>query len=64
MGQTCGYLILSASAAFFQNVSLGVRARVWSYGQRLGRAVALRLANPKKLTRQYQALTPGGQYGD
>jgi hypothetical protein len=25
-------------------------------------AVALGLSNPKKLTRQYQALTPGGGY--
>jgi hypothetical protein len=25
-------------------------------------AVALGLANPKKLTRQYQAITPGGGY--
>lgn len=27
-------------------------------------AVALGLTNPKKLTRAYQAITPGGQYGD
>jgi hypothetical protein len=26
-------------------------------------AVALGLSNPKKLTRPYQALAPGGQYG-
>lgn len=25
-------------------------------------AAALRLTNPKKITRQYQALTPGGGY--
>lgn len=27
-------------------------------------ALALGLTNPKKLTRAYQGLTPGNQYGD